>query len=71
MSPNSEFIIRSLIVILLAPFMMIAVVGCVWAYMKYVAFVMESLGIWKKEKDPRDRDRWEIEGRPYNDMLDG
>jgi len=51
--------------------MILAVVGGTWLYVKYVTFVMEFLGVWKKEKDPRDRDRWEIEGRPYSDMLDG
>jgi len=68
---NNNFIINVCLVILLSPFMILAVVGGTWLYVKYVTFVMEFLGVWKKEKDPRDRDRWEIEGRPYSDMLDG
>ena len=55
MSANYEFILISLGVILLSPFLVLFLLGAVGCYIKYVTFVMEALGLWEKEKEPQNQ----------------
>ena len=52
---NYEFITFSVVTLLLAPFLILVMVGVLWLYGTYVTFVMEALGIWKKEEEPRNQ----------------